>query len=249
MHPYLVRLGPLTIPTYGALMATGFLIAIWLASRKAERRGIDLDRLSTLLLIIVSASIVGSRALHVALNWSAYVGRPWWEVFALWKGGLVFFGGLCLAVPLGYWYTVREGLPLGRTADLLAPSMSIGHAYGRVGCFCYGCCYGAPTDLPWGVAFPFDRTVHRHPTQVYEALAEGAIFLLVTRLDERPHRPGTVFLAYLLLYSFWRFGVEFLRADPRGGDIVAGLSIAQVTALLLASGAAAVLLWVRRRPA
>jgi len=243
VYPILVEFGPLRIPTYGVLMALGFLCAMWSADRRAKTANIDRDRIADLFVIIIACSIIGSRALHVILNWSHFAQHPL-EIPALWKGGLVFFGGLCLSIPCAVVYVLRAKLSIGRVGDVLAPSIALGHVFGRIGCFMYGCCYGRPTDLPWGVNFPGQPSVFRHPTQLYEAFAELCIFLLLSWYWRRPHKRGSVFTLYLILYPCFRFFCEFLRGDDRGGTFLFNLSIAQNTSMLLVAVALVVMGWL-----
>lgn len=237
MYPLLLQLGPIKIPTYGALMACGFILAFTVAAQKTEKKSYDPDNVANLFFIIVLSSILGSRALFVALRWEHFLAHPL-QAFMLWRGGLVFYGGLISAVVSSMAYCRYTKLPIAEMSDLLAPSLALGHVFGRLGCFAYGCCYGAATTLPWGVVFPRDGArVVRHPTQLYEALAELLIFYLLTKLYERKPPTGSVMSTYVLLYSTFRFFVEFIRADNRGGTFLFGLSIAQNTALLLILGA------------
>ena len=262
MHPVLLSLGPLKIPTYGFLMAIGFLVAFNIAIRKAEPRRIDIDKFTNLLFIILFSSIVGSRLVYVGLRWETFISTPL-DVFKLWKGGMVFYGGLSAAIVSSLVYCRIAKLPIGVIADVMAPSLALGHVFGRIGCFAYGCCYGIETTCFTGVHFPYDKAgIYRHPTQLYEALAELLIFLLLTFLYKRwclpidrpethnpsqskespkedslfsPPRylPGTLLLTYAIVYSSFRFFNEFLRGDNRGGQWLFGLSVSQNGALFL----------------
>ena len=246
MYPLLLQLGPIKIPTYGAMMAIGFMLAFTVAAKKTQKRGYDPDAVANLFFIIVASSIIGSRALFVFLRLDYFFKHPL-QAFMLWRGGLVFYGGLVTAVISSMAYCRYTKLPIPEMGDLLAPSLALGHVFGRLGCFAYGCCYGSATTLPWGVVFPKDPvSVVRHPTQLYEALAELLIFYLLSKLYERKLAAGSVMSTYVLLYSTFRFFVEFLRADYRGGTFFLGLSIAQNTALLLILGAL-LALWLANR--
>lgn len=238
MHPVFLRLGPLVIPTYGVLMALGYLAGIWAAAKKAEERKLDGEVVSNLFVLLVLSSLAGSRILYVLLNLDYFLAHPL-RVVALWRGGLVFFGGFLLAVPLGIWYLRRNGVSVAVMADVVAPSLALGHVFGRLGCFAYGCCYGCATTVPWAVHFPGDPLTGRHPTQLYEAAAEFVIFLGLSWYYRRPHRTGDVMIWYLVAYSVFRFFVEFIRDDERGGTFLWGLSIAQNTSVLLVLAALA----------
>jgi phosphatidylglycerol:prolipoprotein diacylglycerol transferase len=148
-----------------------------------------------------------------------------WAKF--WNGGLAYYGGFLLAVPVGLWMARRAKLGLWRIADLTAPFIAFGLFFGRIGCFLNGCCYGRPSTLPWAVDFPQIRghgTVH--PTQLYESLGALAVFALLyfgVRPRKRAH--GQVFAWLLVLYGALRFGLEFFRDDDRGA--LFGLSTSQ----------------------
>jgi phosphatidylglycerol:prolipoprotein diacylglycerol transferase len=160
-------------------------------------------------------------------NNTCYPPRDCLAALKFWQGGLAFYGGLVLAVPVGLWYARRKQLGVWRIADLTAPPIAFGLFFGRMGCFLNGCCYGTPTTLPWGVDFPqVVGKQHLHPTQLYEAIGALAIFaLLYWVVRPRKHRHGDVFAWMLVLYGALRFVLEFLRNDERGGLL--GLSTSQ----------------------
>ncbi len=146
------------------------------------------------------------------------------KALKFWHGGLAYYGGFLFAAPVGLWYARRKQLGVLRIADLTAPTIAFGLFFGRMGCFFNGCCYGAHTDVPWAVSFP--GRPHVHPTQLYEAAGALAIFaFLYFYLRPRKRAEGEVFAGLLVLYGLLRFGLEFLRADDRGG--FAGLSTSQ----------------------
>jgi len=235
MYPVLIKIGPITIYTYGFFVAVGFLLGLYLAMRQAKREGISPERISDLGFYILIGAIGGSRLLYVALNAPHYLRNPI-DIFKIWEGGLVFYGGLIAALALGIWYIRRHRLPVGRTADIFAPSLAIGHSIGRLGCFSAGCCYGRPTKLPWGVTFTNPESlaikgIPLHPTQIYESLGEFLIFItLITYRKKRPPS-GSLILAYGALYSVLRFFVEFLRGDEERGFVATGISISQAVSI------------------
>ncbi len=156
-----------------------------------------------------------------------YPPRDCLAALKFWQGGLAFYGGFILAVPVGMLYARRKRLGLWRLADLCAPVTAFGLFFGRLGCFLNGCCYGQATSLPWGVDFPqVGGHGHVHPTQLYEALGSLAIFAaLYWIVRPRKRRHGDVFAWLLVLYGSLRFLLEFVRADERGGFL--GLSTSQ----------------------
>ncbi|PIQ81979.1 MAG: prolipoprotein diacylglyceryl transferase [Candidatus Omnitrophica bacterium CG11_big_fil_rev_8_21_14_0_20_64_10] len=242
MRPILFNIGPFPVHAYGLLLAAGFITALTVAARRASRRGLSADSIQSLGLTALLCGILGARAAYVGLNWDFF---RWalWEIPRLDHGGLVFYGGLIGGALGVLWKIWRLKLPLGMTLDLLTPALALGHAFGRVGCFLNGCCYGKPTDGPWGMVF-FHGDSPRHPTQLYEMTALIVLFLFLSRLEGRPHRPGSVFWSYGLLYGAWRFGIEFLRGD---NPIWSGLTSFQWISIPLMGLSAAALLWLRRR--
>jgi phosphatidylglycerol:prolipoprotein diacylglycerol transferase len=141
MYPKLIGIGPLTIHTYGFLIAIGFLIGLWLAVRQATKEGIFPTKIIDLGFYILLAAIIGSRLFFVVINLDHYLRNPL-DIFKIWEGGLVFYGGVLLAIPTVIWYVRKNNLALWQTADIFAPSVAIGHVFGRLGCFAAGCCYG-----------------------------------------------------------------------------------------------------------
>jgi len=223
MHPDLFSIGGLTVHTYGVLIATGFLAGIFLGMREARRVGIPPERVMDLGVYILAAAIIGSRLLQVAINHDYYMENPI-EVFKVWKGGLVFYGGFIGALLLSVWYLRRHSLPIWVMGDILAPSIALGQAIGRLGCFSAGCCYGCPTDLPWAVTFTEPKSlavlgVPLHPSQLYESLATFILFIGLYAFRKRTSFDGQLFWTYVLGYSVIRFGLEFLRGDVARGFV------------------------------
>jgi phosphatidylglycerol:prolipoprotein diacylglycerol transferase len=177
------------------------------------------------------------------------------------RSGGVFYGGLLGAILAGYFLMRRYKLPWWKTADACAPGIAIGNFFGRQGCFAAGCCWGKPTTLPWGVKFtelgheitgvPTDA--YLHPTQLYESFAMLIVFFFLLWLYKHKRFSGQVILSYALLYSVIRFGIEFLRDDPRGDlfglTTLTGLSTSQIISIIVGTGALVLMLVRRRRAA
>ena len=204
-----------------------------LAASQAKRIGLDPSRIQTVGLVALLAGIAGARFTYVLSNWDWYHSHPL-EIIRLDHGGLIFYGGFAAALLACLFTIARAGLPVWRTVDLLVPPVVLAHALGRVGCFLNGCCYGRPTSVPWAVVFPLEG-IPRHPTQLYESGLLLILFLLLSRIGNRPAtKPGTVILTYGLLYGIWRFFVEFFRGD--NPVIAGGLTIFQWMSLPLVVG-------------
>jgi phosphatidylglycerol:prolipoprotein diacylglycerol transferase len=218
MHPEIVSLGFLHLRSYGLMMAIAFIVGTWLGTREARRLGIDEDRLVNVILVTLIASVLGARMLYVLEHLSEFR-REWTSALALWQGGLTLYGGIIAGVFAGLVAARRMGLPVWIVADALTPALALGTAFGRVGCFLNGCCYGRPTTLPWGVTFPLDSFAtlefgHQavHPSQLYNALAGLLLFALFQATRRRFRVPGVMFWSFLFLFALVRIPLDLTRA-------------------------------------
>lgn len=257
VHPFLFHIGSFALPTYGFLVALGMICGLWTAFRLARFRGMDPEQIWNLGGIAVFSGIVGSKALLLILSWREYAEDPGriFSMATLQSGG-VFSGGLVLGIVCVGWYVRREKLPFLSALDVLAPGLALGHAFGRLGCLSAGCCYGRPTDMPWGITFhntwaaEFSGTplnIPLHPTQLYEFAAEAINFVFLYWLCKRKQFEGQVAALFMIIYGIERFVFEFYRGDPGRGEILGGmLSGTQLIALgLVVSGFA---IYLRRTP-
>jgi phosphatidylglycerol:prolipoprotein diacylglycerol transferase len=259
MYPELFRIGSFPINTYGVFLALAFLCAILIAVKLAARDGLPKEKIYDLCLWMLLASLVGSKLLMLFTE-PEYRDHPL-QLISLdfLRSGGVFYGGFIAAVLTGYFLMKRYNLPWWKTADACAPGIAIGSFFGRQGCFAAGCCWGKPTNLPWGVKFtelghqitgvPTDS--YLHPTQLYESFAMFAVFLFLLWLHKRKRFSGQVILAYALLYSTIRFTIEFVRDDPRGDILglttLTGLSTSQLISVVVGLSALAILIARWRR--
>jgi phosphatidylglycerol---prolipoprotein diacylglyceryl transferase len=254
MYPRLLELGPITVYTYGVLLAAAYLLGLKLAMTRAKARGLDANRVLDLGIYIIISALIGAKLLLFVTDFRTFSANPR-ELLTLARSGGVFYGGLILAVVVALWYIRRIGLPLWTTCDVFAPGIALGHVVGRFGCFFAGCCYGKPTRLPWGITFtdPFAAAnvgtplgVPLHPTQLYEAGAE-LIILFVLLWTERKGRPfaGRTFWLYMLLYAVSRFVIEFFRGDADRGTVFM-FSTSQFISILLAPLAIVMLVYLSR---
>jgi len=249
MYPILLHLGKLTLYTYGFFLAMGFLAGIFLAKYEAKRVGENPDKILDLAFYILIAAIVGSRLFYVATNPKLYLSAPL-EIFKIWNGGLVFYGGFIAALITALIYMRLKGMPIWKTADILAPSLALGQALGRMGCFFAGCCYGKACDLPWAITFTNPDTlapigVPVHPTQLYSAFTNLAIFTLLFSFRKRKTFDGQIFWLYVLLYAITRSIIEIFRGDFRGQLVFGVLSISQATGCLMAILAVIMIVYLR----
>jgi phosphatidylglycerol---prolipoprotein diacylglyceryl transferase len=232
---------------YGILAAAGFLIGFGTASRRGPREGISSEDIINLAPWIIGGAIVGARLLYVITFWNReFAGKPLIEIFNM-RTGLVYYGGLIGSSLATVFYCRRHKLDLWKMGDIFAPSVALGHAFGRFGCLMTGCCYGSPTDLPWAIHFPKDhwtRGIGVHPTQVYEAGLNFLLFVGLTWLYRRKKFDGQIFAAYLICYAVLRSLVEIFRGDYEkhylGGIATPGQT---VSILIMAAG---LTLWWKR---
>lgn len=252
--PVVGDIGPITIYTYGALLAAAYLLGLQLAMVRGRARGLDQARILDLGIYIIISALIGAKLLLVVTDFNSFINNP--QALAdLARSGGVFYGGLILAVSVALWYIRRIGLPLWTTCDVFAPGIALGHVIGRMGCFFAGCCYGKATDVAWAITFtdPYAAAnvgtplnVPLHPTQLYEAGAEALILLFLLATESRGRRyPGRTFWLYMLLYAISRYIIEMFRGDPRGAVLI--FSTSQFISVLLAPLALVMLFYLSRR--
>ncbi|MEO8649559.1 MAG: prolipoprotein diacylglyceryl transferase [Acidobacteriota bacterium] len=250
MYPELFRIGNFPITTYGLFLAAGMLIALFAASRLAERDGLPRERIYDLGLWTLIGGLIGSKILMFFVEDNVQV----FSLDFLRSGGVYyggFLGGFLAVVILIRFYK----LPFWKVADAFAPGVAIGQAFGRQGCFAAGCCWGKETLLPWGVHFseagheytgvpiygPDGHDLYLHPTQLYESFFMLAVFAFLVFLHRRKKFDGQVLIAYGIIYSIFRFSIEFVRDDPRGDlfgiTTLTGLSTSQFISLIVAVSA------------
>jgi phosphatidylglycerol:prolipoprotein diacylglycerol transferase len=243
------------VPTYGVMAALGLIVGLSISVRLAKSQGIDPDRAWNLGIYAILTGVLGAKILFVLQDWDRYSTHPG-EIFSLatLQAGGIWYGGLIGALAVSIWYVRQQRMPVLKTCDAFAPGVALGHAFGRLGCFAAGCCYGKHTDLPWGVIFtnPIANQVVEtplniplHPTQIYEFLVELANFFILMWLFKRKKFDGQVIGAYLFLYGFARYFLEFLRDDPGRGTVFGGaMSGSQFISILMVIVGGA--LWMRR---
>lgn len=251
--------------TYGVMIAIGFVVGIGLAARQARREGIPPDVVLDLAFWILIASMVGSRVLFIVVNMDQYIAQPI-KLVKFWQGGLVFYGGFLGAVAAAVWYCTKNQISFLRIADVMVPSVAIGHTFGRLGCFSAGCCHGLPTGSDaFGAIFTASGSVVArngllnvplHPTQLYEAAGELVIFSLLLLMRRRKRFHGQLLITYLFLYAILRSVNEMFRGDYERGMLVRWdlfgdpkpelLSTSQLISLILAGVAVGLLIKLLR---
>jgi phosphatidylglycerol---prolipoprotein diacylglyceryl transferase len=228
MHRIIFQFGPLTFYSYGVFVALGIALSILLISRESERSGIKSAAIIDIMLGAIAGGLAGGRLLFVAINWEHYAGGNFWGVFDLAEGGLAIQGALAGGI-LGAAVLSRvKKISFWRVSDLIAPYMALAQSIGRIGCFLNGCCYGREVSGPFGVTFPGEEAM-RVPTQLYSSLGLLIIFVILSMLRTKKRFDGHVFCAYLMIYSAFRFFMDFLRGD--GLSMVGVFTLSQVISL------------------
>ncbi len=253
MYPILFKIGTLSIYTYGFFIAVSFITGILLAKHEAGRLGEDQEKIMDLCFYVLIAAIAGSRLFYVLVNPDIFLSDPL-EVFRIWNGGLVFYGGFIGALAVGLIYVKKQKMSILKTLDISAPSLAIAHFFGRIGCFFAGCCYGDISDLPWAVTFTNPDSlapvgIPLHPTQIYSSLSNLSIFGFLWFFRLRKKFDGQIFWIYVLLYGTARSFIEMLRGDFRGQPIFGIVSISQAIGGILIVVAIVMLILLGRRAA
>ena len=223
MFPKILDLGPITIHTYGLLLAAAFIAGIWITSRNARKEGINSDAIWNMGLVIIFSALVGAKIILFFSNYQ-YYSQNLREIFSLstLRSTGVYYGGLLLALGTAALYLLKKRMPAFLLADLAAPGIALGQAISRLGCLSAGCCYGKPTHMPWGITFKnlysYDNVgvplnVPLHPTQIYDALGAFLLFVFLMWRLSKKHFTGQIILEYLGLYALLRFVIEFFRAS------------------------------------
>jgi len=240
MYPTLFQSGRFHIYAYGFFIVVGFAAAAVLAALKVRKSNIKIsfENATELFFYTVLSAFLGSRILFVLINFDFFRQHPL-QMFKVWEGGLVFYGGLVPAAVVAFWVMKAHRLPVWKLADLISPLIALGLSFGRIGCFLAGCCYGKETSLPWAVVFRNPDSLARlnvplHPTQLYDAANGLALFFFLSWMEKRKSFDGQIFWLFVFLYSITRFLVEIFRGDPRGFFFADLLSTSQAIGTLLA---------------
>lgn len=259
MHPTIIDFGPIALHTYGLMMTVAFIVGIFLVNRRAKAAGLGQNFAIDISFVIIIVSLVGARFGYVVFHWDEFADHPLDIISPIQHSGtigiagLVLLGGVFGGVAATIVYVYLKKLPLLHVLDILVPSLAIGIALGRIGCFFNGCCFGNPTDLPWGCVFPdgsFAGAVyphmHVHPTQLYDMALMVLIFIGLLRYDRRSHAHGKTFALFLIAYGVARFWVEGLRwYEP---EMIVGfigpmrITVSRILSALMFFGG--ILLWI-----
>ncbi len=259
MYPKILELGPVTLHSYGLLLAFAFLSATALLGRLAAREQVPRSRAWDLAFVVILSSLLGAKLLMVLDNFDYYISQPSrFMSLEFWQAGGAYFGGLMGAILGSYWYISRSSdLNFAVMADAAAPAIALGQTIGRLGCFGAGCDYGKPTSQPWGVTFTSEYAnqnvgvplnIALHPTQLYESIGAFLLFFILLRIHARRRFKGQVFATYLMGYGLLRFANEFFRGDRVRGLLFEGqVSTHQLIAVGLVLAALIIFYSARKR--
>lgn len=263
------------VQSYGTMILIGFLTGVWIAARRSRLIGVDPKHCVDVGVYGVMIGLAGARLLHIVSNWNEFT--PFLEtgfsaarilkMFKVWEAGLDFFGAFIACIPFTYIYCKIHKIPAIPFLDLAVPSLIAGQAFGRIGCFFYGCCYGKPSDLPWSVCFPRDApafnrhvadrliaenatcSLHIHPTQIYASIAAALTAgFLYAYWPRRPY-DGSILALMMIMAGATRFFEELLRADePPLFAGIPSLTAAHYFALAAIAVGSFLMLYFRREP-
>ena len=238
MHPVLFEAGPVTIYTYGFLIAIGAILGFLYMYRESKRLyGMSFDQANSLFILLIAAGVIGGKFFMIFEDPSEYLSHPG-RLFS--SSGFVFYGSLLFCIPSMLFFFRYHKLPTLGMLDVMAIVTCIVHAFGRLGCFMAGCCYGLPTDSFLGVIFSDPacqaKPLHTplHPTQLYESSFILILMLGLLVLKARKKFDGQVFLLYLMMYAAGRSVIEIFRGDISRGFVIDGiLSNSQLISLIM----------------
>ena len=224
MHPEIFRIGAISVKAYGLMLAISFFVGVFLALKRAEKFNVPPVKVIDLSLVILLAAIIGSRFFYVIYHLEEFEGH-WFDIINPFQStgtvgiaGLSMMGGVVLVIISVIAAIKIWKIPFWRTLDVFAPAFVLGLGITRIGCYLNGCCYGTPTDWFWGVTFPENCAAgwhypHTdiHPTQLISSIAGFVIFALLIFLERKRRFPGFTFYMMLILYSAFRFVIDFFR--------------------------------------
>jgi len=232
MHPILFKIGSFTIYTYGVFVFLGVLAGYFVCSRYAKKLGVEDKVFSNIFFWTIVSSFLGAKVLYLLLDIRYFIKDP----LSFLRSGFVFYGGIIGGALALFLLARKYNIRLAKLGDIFCLGIPLGHAFGRIGCFFYGCCYGKPSDCAFCVLFPPDSPagmlgVKLIPTQLISAFFLVVIFLVLRLISKRKKFEGQIFTSYFVIYGIFRFIIEFFRGDPRG--MFFSLSTSQIISIFL----------------
>jgi phosphatidylglycerol---prolipoprotein diacylglyceryl transferase len=246
MFPTILSFGGLHVYSYGVMLFISFILGIMIVERRAKRYGVDPKKITDLALWVLISVVVGSRLFYVAFHWSEFQ-NDLIGIIAFWRGGLaglMFYGGFLGGIIAGVIFVLRNKMPVRRLMDSVVPAIMLGEGFTRIGCFLNGCCYGKPTSCFTGMVFPMTSPAGAtypqqmiHPTQLYSSAAGFLMFGIALLLERRNLKPGVLTGIMLVVYSLFRFSIDFVRSYENAsnfwGNQIVALSLTVVGIVLI----------------
>lgn len=258
INPDLFTIGPVRVRWYGVMYVLGFIASYFLIQKQKRAREIGLigTVAQDLIFYLAIGVIVGGRLGYILFyeynDFGAYIKNPL-EIIATWHGGMSFHGGLIACVIAGWLFARKKNIPFAALADCTIVTAPIGLGLGRLGNFINGELLGRASNLPWAMIFPDGGPIPRHPSQLYEVLAEGVLlFIIMWTLRKRQFKDGMMVVFFLLFYGIFRFIIEFFKEpDPQLGFLLGYFTMGQLLciAMIAAAGLLAFYLNRNKRPA
>lgn len=240
MFPILFHVGNLEVRSYGVMVGLSFVLALWLGTKEAQRRGLDPSLVQDFALYALLGGLLGARIYFVLFSEPSYFVKNPLETIAVWRGGISVIGALLGGFLVALWYCRWKRISFWKFSDALAPGIALGQTVGQLACLLNGDSYGKPTNLPWAITYTDPRSfaplnTPLHPIEIYEIVAYFLVFVAVWQTRAKYRVEGFAFLTYIFAYSIARFSVEFFRGNP--ANFAWGIPAAQVfsVALMLAS--------------
>jgi len=247
-NPIMIDLGLIKVSWYGMMYVLGFIGSYLLVRYQMKKKDFGITRIEVenLYFYLIIGLMVGARLGYVLFyDLKMYLEDPL-QIFAVWRGGMSFHGGLIGVLVVGILFSWKNRKSFWKIADLIIVTAPIGLGLGRIGNFINGELYGRATDLPWGMIFPRGGNVPRHPSQLYESALEGGVlFAILWLLKDKKLPTGGLLAFFIFFYGCFRFFVEFFREpDAHIGFIVGPFTLGQVFSFIMIGGG--VILYIYR---
>jgi phosphatidylglycerol:prolipoprotein diacylglycerol transferase len=232
MRPILLKIGSLSIGSYGAMVALAFLVATYVWYQRAKKESISSKIIIEFALILLISGLIGARLFHTLQHIKS-------NGFIFRNGGLTYYGGFVSASIAGFIYLRSKELPISKMMDIITPSLAIGEAIGRIGCFLAGCCFGKPTDSVLCVTYPEKSLTYTllkgqcsYPTQVFTSIILFLVFIILIIISKWTIFSGQLFLIYAIIHSIQRFFIDFFRLySPE--EYIGNLATSQLISLII----------------
>ncbi|SMO49789.1 Prolipoprotein diacylglyceryl transferase [Balnearium lithotrophicum] len=247
MHPILFKIGPITIYTYGVMVALGIFFGSWILLKLSDREGIPREDVVDTAFWSVVSGFLGARLFFFIYN-PEYL-HPWYRILFIWQGGLVWYGGVLFGALTAIYFIYKRKIPVWKFADVVSIALSVGLGFGRIGCTMAGCCYGKVCHAPFAIVFRDPHSaaplnVPLWPTEPVSAAANFLIAGILYLIYRRRRFPGEVFGFYLIFYGIFRFLIEFVRATPK--EILGTFSNNQIISIIMVTAGILILIYRKK---